>query len=112
MIRKIRGYIVITQVPAGNAPLDVRMGWVGLTLPSYGQIENDNKSHLLNSEQLAPTRRWAYAVPQKEAVEILEKNAPKAGAWFRENGFPREGGAFTFGEDEAYLVDLVSSDIN
>jgi hypothetical protein len=107
MSRKIIGYVRIISVPTGNAPLKVRMGWLGLLLPSYGQIENDNISHLLDSKELAPNRKWPFVVPQKEAIEILEKNNSEAAAWFREHGYPRENGAFTFGENEVYFEDII-----
>ena len=94
--------IKIVEVPDGEAPLEVREKWVGAILTC---VRVDTMEHALGvvSHRPSPSRRNVWIVPQEEAISALEKIAPEAAKWWRENGYPRGGGGFTFGESEAVI---------
>jgi hypothetical protein len=76
-------WVRIVATPAGEAPLDVRGAWVGLTLPlcnpdlctteTFGVVTGSRKSPMTG-----------YMVYGRQAVEILAKKAPWAAAWWLE----------------------------
>ncbi len=98
------GKITVTVLPAGEAPEHVRRAWIGLTLPCYpisGYAGGD--TGVLSGVQLEKNRSGFY-VPQTAAIRILEKSRPMAAQWWRENGYPKRGENFQFGEREAKIV--------
>ena len=92
-------YIRIVRPPPGEAPLWVREKWVGLHLPlAYG--DRAPRQALTSGVISGPRNRiiaavWGllgrlkrqsgYAVDVKEALGVLEKTAPDAASWWREN---------------------------
>ncbi|EJM98886.1 hypothetical protein [Phyllobacterium sp. YR531] len=94
--------IVITSVPQGDAPLEIRKAWVGLTLPlhefsRHGPVSMPAISVLAASEDiwLKVKRKfgwtykaenwWGYVVPSDQAIHILEASSPIAAQWWRKN---------------------------
>jgi hypothetical protein len=91
------GFVRITSVPAGEAPQWVREKWVGLVLP----LAKPRPLTVLTSGVLSgPPNRLAaiwwgllgrlekksgYAVEATAALAILERTAPDAALWWREN---------------------------
>lgn len=91
------GFVRITSVPPGEAPQWVREKWVGLVLP----LAQSRPLTALTSGVLSgPPNRLAaiwwgllgrlekksgYAVEASAALAVLERTAPDAAAWWREN---------------------------
>ncbi len=91
-------YIRITAVPPGEAPLWVRQKWVGLCLPvadssgahqAYvsGVLSGPRNQFLALAWRLFGKlgRQSGYAVYVRDAVRELEKSAPDAAAWWRQD---------------------------
>ncbi len=89
--------IRITAVPPGEAPLWVRQKWVGLCLPvadssgahqAYvsGVLSGPRNQFLALASRLFRKldRQSGYAVYVRDAVRELEKIAPDAAAWWRQ----------------------------
>jgi hypothetical protein len=93
------GYIRIKSVPAGEAPQWVREKWVGLVLPLATWRRRPftaTTSGVLSGPPNRLAALWwglrgrlkrqsGYAVYASEALAILERTAPDAAAWWREN---------------------------
>ena len=91
--------IRITNVPAGEAPEDIRRAWIGLELPvseKYPGRRSTPTSGVLSGPKsfvgriLAAlsgriVRRDGYVVPADAAVAILEGKSPAAAGWWRQN---------------------------
>jgi hypothetical protein len=91
--------IRIIDVPPGEAPMEIRKAWVGLVLPLAGWrsrptriaiagVLSGPKSFLgmvLNCFKLRHERWEGYPVKARAAIEILGRQNPTAGAWWREN---------------------------
>src|SRR5258708_5296289 len=79
-----RPAVKIVATPGGEAPIDVREAWVGLTLPltvpTPRMFEPDG---VLSRTKQSP--RVGYPVEGSQAVEILAEKAPWAAEWWREN---------------------------
>ncbi len=91
-------HIRIIAIPPGEAPLWVREKWVGLCLPvadSRGSREAYVSGVLTGPRNRILAFAWrflgklskqsGYAVYVRDAVSELEKIAPDAAAWWREN---------------------------
>jgi hypothetical protein len=117
-----RQFIRIVAVPPGEAPLWVREKWVGLCLPvadSRGLREAyvsgvlagpRNRLRALSWRFLGKLdRRPGYAVYVRDAVSELEKTAPDAAAWWRQNALRMQaaGRKFLF---QAPCCELVQPD--
>src|SRR5262249_52463752 len=92
-------YIRVVRVPSGEAPLWVREKWVGLESPLAGGDRGTRE--VFTSGVLSGPRNqfiavlWGllgrlriqsgYAVNVQQALAILERAAPDAASWWREN---------------------------
>jgi hypothetical protein len=105
--KEASGRIKIIKVPSGEAPHWVRQGWYGLVLPCKPVCGYaDTPSQGIQSGKLL--RRREFDVPQREALEILAKNASRPAAWWRAHGFPQGDDYFCFGADEAEVLSGVA----
>ena len=91
--------IRILTIPPGEAPLSVRMAWVGLDLPL--DPRRVGRQLAMAAGVLSSPRGWwqqivglvtgryavktGYAVNALEAVNLLQAKAPVAAAWWREH---------------------------
>jgi hypothetical protein len=91
--------IRILSCPPGEAPLSVRLAWVGLELPLDPQ--RSSRQFAMTSGVLSAPRGWwrrlvglvlgrygvrtGYAVNALEAVNLLQAKDPVAAAWWREH---------------------------
>ena len=94
--------IRILTIPPGEAPLSVRMAWVGLDLPL--DPRRVGRQLAMASGVLSSPRGWwqhiiglatgryavktGYAVNALEAVDLLQAKHPVAAAWWREHCAP------------------------
>jgi hypothetical protein len=74
----------IVATPGGEAPLDVRQAWVGLTLPLLDPDPQTFEPFGILSKTKQPPR-IGYQVEGWQAVEVLAEKAAWAAAWWREN---------------------------
>ena len=100
-------YIIrIVKIPNGEAPLEVREAWVGLELPFlYICNESRNCRGADSGLPVDNPRPLVWAVPEKEALETLRSKSPSAAEWFTIRGYPYPRTVFTFGIEEAVLVE-------
>jgi hypothetical protein len=90
-------HIRITATPAGEAPLEVRQKWVGLTLP-LAAGHREARSFMTSGVLTGPKSFFAvvrdfllgrlaesegYVVDATTALEILSKHDPSAAEWWR-----------------------------
>jgi len=100
--------IRITQVPSGDAPLEIREGWVGVQLPASEPYFED-KAFGLTTGKSAPARR-VYAVPAKLALlYLIAQGKEDAALWWHDNLslLSLAEGTLVFGEDEAELSEVL-----
>ncbi len=100
------GRIKIMEIPAGEAPLDIRRAWVGLILPCFpeaGYLDGGAEHCLLSGEKLAE-ERVVVIVPQDQAIAILLQHDRRAAAYFMAHGCGKEGQYFSFGANEVRIV--------
>ena len=91
--------LVVTSVPAGEAPLWVREKWVGLAL-QVTQRKSAPHTYLTSGVLSGPKtilalcgallggklqRRTGFRVEARVAIAVLAKASPEAAAWWREN---------------------------
>jgi hypothetical protein len=89
----------IIDVPAGEAPAEIRQAWVGLTLPlmagetkarafkTNGGVLTGARSTLGAFWRLVTARSartHGYLVPAARAIQILEDANPSAASWWKE----------------------------
>jgi hypothetical protein len=91
--------IRIISCPPGEAPLSVRLAWVGLELPL--DPRRAGRQLAMTSGVLSSPREWwqrlvglvtgryavhtGYAVNARDAVNLLQAKDPTAAAWWREH---------------------------
>lgn len=91
--------IRILQCPPGEAPLSVRLAWVGLELPLAPR--HVGRQLAMGSGVISSPRGWwrrlvglatgrytmktGYLVNALEAVDLLQAKDPVAAAWWREH---------------------------
>lgn len=89
-------FIKIVKTPAGPAPLHIREAWIGVTLPlrwpgvrrlSANKVFRPFSVFLIIKDLLQGNfyKVNGYVVLSGQAIDILEKSAPEAAAWWREN---------------------------
>ena len=90
----------IISRPPGEAPEEVRQAWVGLVLPlAVSGAQTKQTTGVLTRPKTflglllallfgRTERQTGYIVDAHRAVEILEKHAPYAAKWWRENAAP------------------------
>ncbi len=98
------GRIRIKTVPSGDAPLEIRQAWVGLVLPCYAMAGYDpGRARTLKGLELK-LNPYGYHCPQDLALQVLDKRAPGAAAWWRSEGFPHSNKNFCFTLAEAEII--------
>jgi hypothetical protein len=105
------GWIRVVHIPGGEAPFSVRAAWVGLELPCdpYLGYSTPGMERGALTGIPAERNRRGVAVPQAEALRILEQVDPRAAAWWNEHGFPRGDERFLFSEDEIEIISGVTA---
>jgi hypothetical protein len=89
-------YIKIVKVPAGEAPEEIRKVWVGMILPCHplvGYAKWDERERGALSEEQNSRNRYSYAVPQKDALQLLADAGGErlqAANWWKAQGYPKE----------------------
>jgi hypothetical protein len=92
-------FVQITQVPDGEAPLEVREKWVGLTLPlmppiagsrfarTFGVLSGPRRplARVIALLRGRAAKGRGYVVEATQALEILHQAHPDAAAWWRTN---------------------------
>ncbi len=89
--------IRIVACPPGEAPLSVRLAWVGLELP----LTRQSKQLAMTSGVISSPRDWwrrlvglvtgrygvqtGYMVTARDAVDLLQTKDPTAAAWWRQH---------------------------
>ena len=117
-------FIRIVSVPPGEAPLWVREKWVGLQLPladgDHGPRQTWTSGVLSGPRNRLIALWWAwrgrltrksgYAVDAIAAVDILERTAPEAAAWWRQNvpRLQRRNRKFLFAPSACQIVTAAS----
>jgi hypothetical protein len=102
-----QGRIVIHKTPAGEAPLEVREGWVGLSIPTVCFESRTNDALSVVTRSPIP-QQACYLVDQDVAIAKLIKHCPSAAVWWVMHGFPEKDGHFAFLPDEVQEVEPVS----
>ena len=101
--------IEITQAPDGDAPLDIREGWVGIKLPTIDHRERSIRtvgilsspkniwSYLYLFFTSKTSRTNGYIVNSGKAIELLKMHNPNAAKWWCENtSYENSGRVFLF----------------
>lgn len=91
--------VVITKVPEGEAPIEVRRAWVGLELVADDCL-SEGIEHRIDNDEVLEGQRLVFIVSQKEALVRLAAVNPEAAYWWYTNGFPQANRKFSFGADE------------
>ena len=121
--RGFNGLVRVKEIPAGEAPLEIRERWVGLILPCHpiagfpnkGEREKgalSGKETTYKDGQPVPDgrvglyNRCMVSVPQKESLRILALNCPWAANYWYRLGFPKPApnDCFAFGENEVEII--------
>ncbi len=103
------GLIRINKIPHGEAPEWVRKAWVGLELPCVGVMSFGKGAVTgVKSGKETQVELLGLCVPQKDALEALEKVSRGAADWWADEGYPKpisvEDGYFFFNESEAEIL--------
>ena len=96
--------IKIIALPHGEAPLEVRSGWIGCVLPCETECGHipAYAGGVLSGPSLDKVA--GFSVPQAEALAVLETHAPDSAFWFRTHGFPQAEKCFRFKNEEVEVV--------
>lgn len=98
------GQIKIIATPEGEAPLEVRKAWVGLILPCHPILGYSEGDVGALSHKPTERNRRVVNVPQDTAIQILALFDPESAQWWRDLGYPKSGGYFSFGESEIEVI--------
>jgi PD-(D/E)XK nuclease superfamily len=79
-----RPAVKIVATPGGEAPLDVREAWVGLTLPLTDPTPRMFEPEGVLTLSKQPSR-VGYMVEGWKAVDMLAQKAPRAAEWWHEH---------------------------
>ena len=74
--------IKIISTPPGQAPLEIREQWVGITIPIVDNISAIYQMGVLGGK---PEDLGGYTVETNVAMQELEKKSPQAADWWRKN---------------------------
>ena len=99
------GLILVSRLPAGQAPLIIRTAWIGRILscnPVLGYPGNGREIGVITGARIQP--RIGVSVPQFLALAVLDRERPEAAQWWRQRGFPRVGECFGFAECEIIII--------
>ncbi len=91
--------ILIYKVPPGEAPLEIRKSWIGVSIPvsdkgfqkkrtAFGVISKPplSRRQSMFSVFRKDRVRWtSFEVNAVDAVSALEEHNPKAAAWWKEH---------------------------
>lgn len=105
-MNEIQTKIQIIRTPEGEAPEWAREAWVGLELPCLSTVGYRKGKGVVTLKE-KERNSWGYAVPQKEALEILARHNMNAAMYWAEVGYPKddpEESCFFFAENEATVV--------
>lgn len=106
------GSIRVVKIPVGEAPEDIKKAWLLCeSLPCYPILGISEDEHEILSRKPVQRPRMTVGVRHDKALEVLEKVAPEAAAWWRSNGFPKPGESFLFGEDEVQILSGVKRQV-
>ena len=98
----------IVSTPQGQAPEEVRKGWIGVVLPLKDLLNPGEGAHERNFSLKRQQARSFVTVPVRTALEELAKKNQEAARWFYKNlpesWFARD---FSFGINE---VEILESD--
>ena len=96
--------IEVVALPHGEAPEDVRRGWIGCIMPC--EPECGHVPVYVEGALSGPSleKIAGFSVPQEAALAVLEQNAPQAAEWFRQHGFPHTDKCFRFKNEEVKVV--------
>jgi hypothetical protein len=90
----------IVKTPDGEAPLEVRKAWVGLTLDFE---EVDALEEGVVSRMLRPARHTVL-IKKATAIAALKGHNEIAYRWWMDHYHGQPAGLFSFGRDEVRLV--------
>ena len=80
-----RQYLRVIKTPAGEAPLQVRESWKGISLP-FSLMKGVIGRGMVSGTLRGP--RDFYGVEKRVAIDILRKKDPEAAEWFTSALFP------------------------
>ena len=103
------GLILVSRLPAGQAPIIIRTAWIGLILkchPVLGYPDNNRETGVITGTRIQP--RIGVSVPQDLALAVLDREKPEAARWWRHRGFPCAGKYFGFAESEITIISGVT----
>ena len=92
--------IRITKVPEGQAPLEVRQEWVGVTMKAFTFPGATFAHGLVTGKRVE--MKPGFFVDKEHALSQLAKKDLVAASWFLEHADPRFS-EFVFGADEAEI---------
>ncbi|MDD2657621.1 MAG: hypothetical protein PHD04_03110 [Candidatus Pacebacteria bacterium] len=104
------GRIRIIKTPAGDAPFEIRDGWVmRAALPCYPYVGYPSGvvKDVLSGREVK-IEKIGVVVPQDKALEILGRHNPMVAKWWTDRGYPKPGKAFFFTEDEFTIISGVA----
>lgn len=97
--------IEVVTIPHGEAPEEVRRGWIGCVMPcepECGHVPVYVEGVLSGPSLLVKVA--GFSISQEVALAVLEQKAPQAAEWFRQHGFPHPDKCFRFKDEEVRVV--------
>lgn len=77
--------IKVVAVPDGEAPLEIREQWVGITLLATGKVPPDYVGAGVLSGKPVSYPIGGYYIRTPVALQVLEQKNPEAAQWLRDN---------------------------